>query len=46
MAKGKSVMVKNTGALNGHIDGEPVTFQGDLLINIVPASLSVIVPGL
>jgi len=46
MAKGKSVLVKNTGSLNGHIDGEPVTFEGDLQIDIVPASLTVIVPGL
>jgi diacylglycerol kinase (ATP) len=44
MAKGKTVHVKNTGAMLGHIDGEPVTFHGDLHIRIVPASLSVVVP--
>jgi diacylglycerol kinase (ATP) len=44
MAKGKSVHVINPGVLQGHIDGEPVTFGEDLHISIVPASLSVIVP--
>lgn len=44
MDKGKIVTVKNSNSLQGHIDGEPVTFQGNLEIRVVPASLSVIVP--
>ena len=45
MAKGKNIIVKNPGDIQGHIDGEPVTFHGDLNIQIVPASLSMVVPG-
>ena len=41
---GKSVLVHNEGTIQGHIDGEPVTFTCDLKINVVPASLKVIVP--
>ncbi len=44
MANGKTVLVKNKGELQGHIDGEAVTFKDDLYIEIVPASLSVVVP--
>lgn len=44
MDKGKAVIVKNNGSLQGHIDGEPVIFQKDLRIQVVPDSLSVIVP--
>lgn len=43
-AKGKHVVLKNSGALQGHIDGEPVVFNGDLNIVMRPASISVIVP--
>ncbi|CAN5687512.1 diacylglycerol kinase family lipid kinase [soil metagenome] len=43
MAKGKSIIVKNQGELQGHIDGEPVTFHGDLNIQIFPSSLSMVV---
>lgn len=42
--KGKNITVKNDTNLLGHIDGEPVSFQGDMKINIVPASLKVIIP--
>lgn len=42
---GKIIKVKNPGSLQGHIDGEPVTFQEDVTIAIVPASISVIIPG-
>ncbi len=42
--KGKKIHVKNPGIMQGHIDGEPVTFHGDLNIEIVPASLSVVIP--
>ena len=45
MAKGTHVHVKNSGTLQGHIDGEPVIFNGDLNIRIVPSSLAVVVPG-
>ncbi|MEO8086398.1 MAG: diacylglycerol kinase family protein [Bacteroidota bacterium] len=44
MAKGKSIIVKNQGELQGHIDGEPVTFHGDLNIQIAPSSLTMVVP--
>ena len=43
--QGKKVLLKNTGTLEGHIDGEPVLFNGDLNINIVPLSLKVLVPS-
>ncbi len=42
--EGKTIVVKNSGNLQGHIDGEPVTFNEDLRIQVVPGSLSVIVP--
>jgi YegS/Rv2252/BmrU family lipid kinase len=41
----KSVLIHNQGTLQGHIDGEPVTFTGDIKIQVVPASVSVVVPG-
>jgi YegS/Rv2252/BmrU family lipid kinase len=41
---GKSVTVQNEGDMQGHIDGEPVTFSGNLNIQVVPGSLSVIAP--
>jgi diacylglycerol kinase (ATP) len=43
--RGKHVVLKNQGKLEGHIDGEPVVFDSDLDIKIVPASLRIIVPG-
>ena len=43
-ATAKSVIVQSEGDMQGHIDGEPVTFSGNLNIQVVPASLSVIVP--
>jgi diacylglycerol kinase (ATP) len=43
-ARGKTVHVKNAGELLGHIDGEAVTFTGDLQIDVVPVSLAVIIP--
>ncbi len=45
MMRGKNIFLKNSGELKGHIDGEPVTFNGDLHIDIIPASLNVIVPS-
>ena len=44
LMRGQEVFVRNNGILNGHIDGEPVTFNGDLLVKIIPESLNVIVP--
>lgn len=44
MTRGASITVINKGSLQGHIDGEPVTFEGDLNMRIVPSSLRVIVP--
>lgn len=41
---GKSVVVQNAGNLQGHIDGEPVTFNGNLQIDIQPLTLRVITP--
>ena len=46
MFKGKEICLRNEGPLMGHIDGEPVTFHGDLYVKIKPASLKVIVPAL
>ena len=45
MDKGRCITVKNEGNLQGHIDGEPVTFQGDLKIQVVPSSVTVVVPA-
>jgi len=41
---GKEIVVRNSGILRGHIDGEAVTFNGDIHVKIVPMSLNVIVP--
>ena len=45
MMKGKEIIVRNSGILRGHIDGEAVTFKGDVRVKVVPMSLNVIVPG-
>ena len=42
---GKNIILKNNSILQGHIDGEPVNFEGDLHIKIIPLSLRVIVPS-
>jgi diacylglycerol kinase (ATP) len=44
MMSGKDIFVRNQGELQGHIDGEPVTFTSDIHVVIVPKSLNVIVP--
>jgi len=44
MMRGKNIVLKNNFELQGHIDGEPVIFNNDLHVNIVPKSLNVIVP--
>ena len=43
--KGAAIRVINKGDLQGHIDGEPITFHGDLNIHVVPSSIQVIVSG-
>ncbi len=45
MKRAKEIIVKNNTELQGHIDGEPVTFATDLQIKIVPSSLNVLVPN-
>ncbi len=43
-SRGRNIVLKNTGELQGHIDGEPVIFTNNVTINIKPLSLRVIVP--
>jgi diacylglycerol kinase (ATP) len=43
MMNGHHIIVRNQGKLQGHIDGEPVTFNGDMHVKINPMSLNVIV---
>jgi YegS/Rv2252/BmrU family lipid kinase len=45
MIRGREIRVVNTGILQGHIDGEPVIFEGDIAINLSPLSLNVLVPA-
>ncbi len=44
MVKGKNIVLKNNLELKGHIDGEPVLFNSDIHIKIIPESLNVIIP--
>jgi YegS/Rv2252/BmrU family lipid kinase len=44
MVKGKNIVLKNNQELKGHIDGEPVLFNSDIHIKIIPESLNVILP--
>jgi diacylglycerol kinase (ATP) len=44
MKQGRSISVRNQRILQGHIDGEPVTFTGDIHVKILPMSLNVLVP--
>jgi diacylglycerol kinase (ATP) len=44
MKQGRSIRVRNQRILQGHIDGEPVTFSGDINVKINPMSLNVLVP--
>lgn len=43
--KGKEILVRNNGVINGHVDGEPVCLAGDFKVSIVPESLNIIVPS-
>ena len=40
---GRDILVRNTGNIKGHIDGEPVELTGDIKIKMVPLSLNVAV---
>lgn len=42
--KAKEIIIKNPTTMEGHIDGEPVLFDGDIKIKILPQSISVAVP--
>jgi diacylglycerol kinase (ATP) len=44
MLKGKNIVLKNNQELKGHIDGEPVLFNSDIRLKIIPSSLNVILP--
>jgi diacylglycerol kinase (ATP) len=44
MMTGKDIVLKNTGELKGHVDGEPLLFNSDIHIKIIPLSLNVIIP--
>jgi diacylglycerol kinase family enzyme len=44
MMRGKEITVRNNRVLQGHIDGEPVTFSTDIHVKTIPMSLKVIVP--
>jgi len=44
MMKAREITVRNQSILYGHIDGEPVTFNSDILVKVLPMSLNVIVP--
>ena len=42
--RAKEITIHNSSPIHAHYDGEPVAYSGDIKINIVPASLNVIVP--
>ena len=42
---GRNIELKNEKSLAGHIDGEPVFFEGDIKLKINPLSIKVIVPA-
>lgn len=41
---GKNIVVRNPGTRKIHIDGEPLEISGDFKVQMVPASLRIIVP--
>ncbi len=43
--KAKEITIKNPNTLEGHIDGEPVLFDGDIKIKMLAQSISVVVPN-
>jgi diacylglycerol kinase (ATP) len=43
-ARGREVRIRNDRTLQAHIDGEPVTFDTDIHVKVVPASLTVVIP--
>ncbi len=42
--KAKEVLIEHKGRIPGHIDGEPVWFNDNVLVKVNPASLHVVVP--
>jgi YegS/Rv2252/BmrU family lipid kinase len=44
MLRGREVLIRNSGALEAHIDGEPVVLQDNIHIRMEPASLQVLTP--
>ncbi len=43
--RGGDIVIKNRGYLAGHIDGEPVYFDGDLKLKMNSLSIKIIVPA-
>jgi len=41
--RGKYILIENQTTLKGHIDGEPVSFKGDINVRINPLSLNVLI---
>ncbi len=41
--RGKNILIENQTTLKGHIDGEPVSFKGDINVRINPLSLNVLI---
>ena len=39
----EKVLIKNSSTLKGHIDGEPVSFENDIIVSMDHLSLNVIV---
>jgi len=42
--RAREVLIHNNAQLRAHIDGEPVTFDTDIHVKVVPASLTTVVP--
>ncbi len=43
--RGGDIVIKNRGSLAGHIDGEPVYFDGEIRLKMNPLSIKVVVPA-
>ncbi len=41
----QEILVQNKSLLKGHIDGEPVEFEGDVKVSINPLSINVLIAG-
>ena len=42
--KVSEVEIINNGKLNAHIDGDPITFDTNVKIKMIPQSINVIIP--